>query len=120
MVTNIFKKDWKNQMELAFGCLIPEEAFKIMNCLFQEEFDEPLGNSGASVAMTYDLTGYRPCEENGYNKWARDLVVFVTMPDAVDGSMEDREQQLNDDKIFLEKLRDAVIRKTGLTDEEES
>ena len=92
---------------LAFDCLVPEEAHKLMDCLFAEDMNERL--QWYDIDLGYSVTGYRTTE-NGNKRWFHDLVLFIESPD--DG----REGELV--KKDLKELGELILQRTGLKSEQ--
>lgn len=92
---------------LSFDCLVPEEAYKLMDCLFADDMCDRL--QWYDIDLGYAVTGYRVAE-NGKKRWSRDLVLFIESPD--DG----REGELV--KKDLKELGELILQRTGLKSEQ--
>lgn len=117
MISSVNLKHHKNQMMLAFDCLTPDEAHKIMDCLFQEDMDEMLSFC-YNIELCYGVTGYRI--ENDKKVWSHDLVLFIETDEAMNESLVGKtvREQLKEDEEFLESIRTIVKNRTGIQDEE--
>lgn len=117
MMSSIFKKKYANQMVLTYDWLSPEEAHKLMDALFAEDMDEILNDYMLDIDLTYAVTGYR-FGDNNEKIYSHDLVLFIETPDAVNllnGSSI--EEQLEDDKWCLERVRNILTERTGIEEE---
>lgn len=112
MISHIFNKPDNTEVCLAFDCLNPDEAHKILDVLFQEDMVETL--SLCETELSYDVTGYR--YEGGKKRWSHDLVIFVSISELLVNKLE-LEKQLENDREFLERIRDIVIDITGIQEE---
>lgn len=112
MISHIFNKSDNTEVCLSFDCLSPNEAHKILDVLFQEDMDEVM--SLCETELSYDVTGYR--YEGGKKRWSHDLVIFVSISESLVNEWE-REKQLENDREFLERIRDIVIDRTGIQEE---
>ena len=116
MISSIYLKGKIDQMCLTFDCLVPDEAHKILDCLFKEEMDEILGQNQCDINLCYGLDGFRM---NGDKKrWSHELVIFIETPESNDGSPDDIAEQLEFDRILLENIRHMILESTGIKEEE--
>lgn len=119
MNSSISKKYHVDQMTLYFDCPTPEEAYKIMDCLFESRMDSILCDYMMDVNLGYAVTGYRPMNGGEGKRYSHELVLSIEMPKAVkleNGSSI--EEQLEDDRQVLSLLRNAILHTTGLKEEE--
>lgn len=119
MNSSISKKCYVDKMTLYFDCLTPEEAYKIMDCLFESRMDSILCDYMMDVNLGYAVTGYRPMNGGEGKRYSHELVLSIEMPKAVkleNGSSI--EEQLEDDRQVLSLLRRAILRTTSLKEEE--
>jgi len=116
MISYVSKNHIECQMSLVFSCLIPEEAHKIMDVLFEEDMDEFLGTHMFDIELAYGVTGYRPGKD-GKKIWSHDLDIFIDGVDVSGLSEEDKNTVLDYDAEVLEKLRKIIIDKTGIQEE---
>lgn len=117
MNSYVSKNRNKCQTSLIFGCLIPEEAHKIMDVLFEEDMDEFLGTHMFDIDLAYCVNGYRPGKD-GKKIWSHDLDLFIEGVDASGLSEEEQNEVLEYDAKVLEELRKIIIDRTGIQEEE--
>ena len=117
MISYVIKNRIKCQTSLVFGCLIPEEAHKIMDALFEEDMDEFLGTHMLDIDLAYGVIGYRPGKD-GKKIWSHDLDLFIEGVDASGLSEEEQNEVLDYDYEVLEELRKIIIDRTGIQEEE--
>ena len=110
MKSMIYKKNHVDQMVLAYDGLVPEEAHKLMDCVFADDLCETI--QWFEVNLTYACTGYR--EENGKKIWSRDLVLFIEGMTAVEDFNTTIEEQLDEDRREMENLRRIIKERTGI------
>ena len=119
MMSSIFKKKYANQMVLTYDCLSPEEAHKLMDALFAEDMDEILNDYMLDIDLTYAVVGYGFDDENKKKIYSHDLVLFIETPNAVNlPNGSSIEEQLEDDKWCLERIRHMLTERTGIYIEE--
>lgn len=116
MISHVLRKKNKPAMSLDFDCLTPEEAHKILDVLFDEGMDEVLSDNIVDVELDYGVTGYRLIDEK--RSYSHDLVIFIETPEAAELPILSVEDQLKSDQEFLEKLREVILEKTGIKEEE--
>jgi len=117
MFSYVSKNRNKCQTNLVFGCLVPEEAHKIMDVLFEEDMDEFLGTHMFNIILAYGITGYRSWKD-GKKKWSHDLDLFIEGVDVSDLSEEEQNKVLEYDYEVLEELRKIIIDRTGIQEKE--
>ena len=116
-MSSIFKKKHANQMVLAYDCLSPEEAHKLMDALFAENMDEILNDYMLDIELSYGVTGYI-FGDNNEKIYLHDLVLFIEAPDAVNLlNGPSIEEQLEDDKWCLERIQNILTERTGIVEE---
>lgn len=113
----IFEKN--NRVTLYFDGLIPEEAHKILDVLFMEDMDETLGGNFIDTELTYDINGYR--FKDGQKVWSHELVLTIETPEVNEAfNDENKAKMLDYDRRFLENLRETILERTGIIEDEES
>lgn len=108
MIIHLGKRKLVDQVMLSFDCLIPEEAHKLMDALFEEDMNDLLDELNIEL-------GYGVSRIN--DKWCHDLVLFIETPRAIELHGMTIDEQLNDDYEFLEKIKDILMAKTGIEEE---
>lgn len=96
----------KNTHYLSFDCLIPEEAHKLMDCLFAEDMNERL--QWYDIDLGYSVT--RHTVRGGKEIWYRELALFIESPDDGHGG-----ELVTKD---LKELGELILQRTGLKTEE--
>lgn len=107
MTSNIFKRQCCYQMVLAFDCLIPEEAKKILDCIWSEKMDAILCDNLCEVEYSYSICRNR-------DRYTRDSVIFIKLPRARVYEAEQDEQDRKD----LESIRQLILDETKIKEEE--
>jgi len=110
MKSMIFKKEYVDQMVLAYDGLVPEEAHKLMDCIFADDMCEAV--QWFLINLSYGCTGYS--EANGKRRWSRELVLFIEGMTAVEDFDETIEEQLGEDRREMENLRQIIKERTGI------
>lgn len=110
MYSDICTKYNGKQVYLVYDGLYPELAFKIMTALTSDELCETM--QWLDTKMEYSVTGYR--EDDGKQFWSRDLVIFVEGMDTSEEMDKPIEEQLEEDRKELEKVRQFVKSRTGI------
>ena len=110
MKSNIFKSQVKEQMTLCYDCLLPEEAYKIMDVLSADDMCETV--QWMDIDLSYGVTGYR--DDDDKRIWSRELVLFIDGIVAVRNKNVSIEEQLEYHRKELEKLRDIIKERTGI------
>lgn len=98
----------KNTHYLSFDRLMPEEAHKLMDCLFAEDMNERL--QWYDIDLGYSVTGYRTTE-NENKRWSQELALFIESPDDGHGG-----ELIVKELLELAKL---ILQRTGLKCEED-
>lgn len=108
--SNIAKKATKDQMVLSYDCLIPEEAYKILDALFADDMCENL--QWMEIELSYAPYG---TIRDGEKVWARDLVLWIRMPEIPKNHMgADTEDLLESDRGELEYIARTIKERTGI------
>lgn len=115
MITHIYEKKRTIQYSLAFDCLLPEEAIKIMNALNDDDISDIIDDNMFECNLTYDVSRM---ERNGEMILTRTLVWFIEGSNYGDGDRDIYSKVLEQDRIGLEKIRDMILERTGLKEEE--
>lgn len=111
MMSYIFKKVYIKQVSLTYSCLCPEDAYKIMNVLMEDDMCEAVND--LDISLEYGVCGYRPC--GGKKIWSRELNLFIETPEACEGiEGVSVEKQLEDDRKWLEHIREVIKVETGI------
>ena len=117
MISGVFKRKKDNTVVLYFDGLIPEEAHKLLDAIFDEKMDKILCENFCNVNLGYCVGGYR--YEGSRIRYSNELVLTIETLE-VEGSEEEKAQEMEYNKNFLAKLREVILERTGLIDEEES
>ena len=111
MMSYISKKVCVGQLSLSYSCLCPEDAYKIMDVLMEDDMCEVV--DGLDISLEYGVCGYRPCGDKKI--WSRELTLFIKMPEAIemvgDSSVGER---LEADREWLERIRKTIKLRTGI------
>lgn len=110
MYSSINTKYDGKQVYLVYDCLQLELAWKIMVALTCDELCETM--QWLDTKLEYGVTGYR--EDNGDRFWSRDLVLYVEAMEATEQMDTPVEEQLKEDRLKLEKVRQFVKSRTGI------
>lgn len=94
----IRKRCSKDEVNLVFDGLLPNEAHKLMDCLFDPKMDEHLMMEH-NVDLLYEVTGYGDTKD-GEKTICKDIVLFIK------GSKEN--------EGHLKALADIILDETGL------
>ncbi len=98
------------RMVLSYDCLVPEEAYKILDVLFSDDLCEMI--QWYEVELAYNT--YRIMRDDK-PVWARDLCIFVNAPEVPDNDGADIDALLQQDKEELKKLAEIVEARTNIT-----
>ncbi len=108
--SNIAKKATKDQMVLSYDCLIPEEAYKILDALFADDMCEIL--QWMEIELSYAPYG---TIRDGEKVWVRDLVLWIRTPEIPKNHMgADTEDLLEADRGELEHIARTIKERTGV------
>ena len=107
MITDIFRR--QSKVTLSFDCLIPEEAHKILNCMFAEDMDETM--SLCDLELSYGTSGYRPGKD-GQKIWSHELVIIIST------DFGDEEKDIDSAIDLLREIRERVLKVTGIVEDE--
>lgn len=119
MISGVATFEKKNRVTLYFDGLIPEEAHKILDVLFMEDMDEALGGNFIDTELTYDVNGYR--FKDSQKVWSHELVLTIETPEVDEAfNNENKDKMLEEDRRFLENLRETILERTGIIEDEES
>lgn len=111
--SNIAKKATKDQMVLSYDCLIPEEAYKILNTLFADDMCEIL--QWMEIELTYACYAPYGIIRDGKKVWDRDLVLWIQTPEIPKNHMgADTEDLLEADRGELEHIARTIKERTGI------
>lgn len=110
MYSSINTKYDGKQVYLVYDCLQPDWAFKIITALTCDEMCETM--QWLDTKMEYGVTGYR--EDDGNRFWSRDLVIYVEAMEVSEQMDTPIEEQLEEDRKELEKVRQFVKSRTGI------
>lgn len=86
-------------VSLVFDGLIPDEAHKLMDCLFDSKMDEILMEEDYDITLGYSVNGYRTTEK-GDRIVTKDLCLFV--------------DTLKENEEYLKRLADLILSETKI------
>lgn len=106
--SSIDRKTCKNQMMLAYDCLHPELASKLINCFYDDKLCEMLGFCETSIVFS----PYKVTED----RWSKDLVMFVETPEFVDkgATQEEIDKAMDDDYVILLAIQQRIKELSGI------
>ncbi len=105
--SSINRKKCKHQMMLAYDCLHPELASKLIDCFYDDKLCEMLEYCETSIVFSpYKVTD---------DRWSKDLVMFVETPEVNrDATQEQIEAALNDDRKVLLEIQQRIKELSGI------
>ena len=98
------------RMVLSYDCLVPEEAYKILDVLFSDDLCEAIQWYEVELAYnTYCIM------RDGKPVWARDLCIFVSAPEVPNNDGVDIDTLLREDCEDLKKIAEVVEARTNIS-----
>ena len=111
MRSMIYRKHRIDQLVLCFDSLIPEEVKKLLDCIWDDSMNDIL-NDYIEVEYSYNVNKVN-------DRWVHDSVIFIRTP-GVDGiAMDEVDEELEKDRKILKRIRDILLKKSGLVEEED-
>ena len=97
------------RMVLSYDCLVPEEAYKILDVLLSDDMCEMM--QWYETELSYGT--YRIMRDDK-PVWARDLCIFVSAPEVPNNDGVDIDALLQQDKEELKKIAEIVEARTNI------
>ena len=98
------------RMVLSYDCLVPEEAYKILDVLLSDDMCEAM--RWYEVELAYNT--YRVMRDDK-PVWARDLCIFVSAPEVPNNDGVDIDTLLREDREDLKKIAEIVEARTNIS-----